>query len=166
MLRYLAGEEILFREDGQRKSRLRPEEMGLPESIRGVIGRRFTRLGERCRDVLTRAAVIGREFDTRVLEQVSDIAGEDLLDVLDEAVAAGVIVEVPRAPGRYSFAHALIRETLTAELGATRRVRFHRKIGGVLESVYERDLEAHLAELAYHFFEASPAGDIDKAIDY
>ena len=156
----------LFREDGQWKSRLRAEEMGLPESVREVIGRRFTRLGERCRDVLTRAAVIGREFDTRVLEQVSDSAGEELLDVLDEAVAARVIVEVPRAPGRYSFSHALIREALTAELGATRRVRLHRKVGSVLESVFESDLETHLAELAYHFFEASPGGDVHKAIDY
>jgi eukaryotic-like serine/threonine-protein kinase len=166
ILRHLIEEGILFREDGQWKSRLRPDEMGLPESVREVIRRRFARLGERCRDVLTRAAVIGREFDTRVLEHVSDIAGDELLDVLDEALAARVIGEAPRSPGRYSFMHALIRETLTAELGATRRVRLHRKVGNVLESVYERDLEPHLAELAYHFFEASPGGDIDKAIDY
>jgi hypothetical protein len=77
-----------------------------------------------------------------------------------------VVSEVPRTAGRYGFAHALIRETLTAELGATRRVRLHRKVGGVLESIHERDLEPYLAELAYHFYEACPGGDVDKAIDY
>ena len=166
ILRHLIEEGILFREDGQWKSRLRPEEMGLPESVREVIGRRFSRLGERCRDVLTRAAVIGREFDVRVLEQVAEIGADALLDVLDEAIAARVVAEVPRTAGRYGFAHALIRETLTAELGATRRVRLHRKVGGVLESIHERDLEPYLAELAYHFYEACPGGDVDKAIDY
>jgi eukaryotic-like serine/threonine-protein kinase len=166
MLRHLIEEGILVRESGGWRSRLEPEEMGLPESVREVIRRRFSRLGDRSRDALVQAAVIGREFDARVLEGVSDFGGDELLDVLDEAVAARVIAEVPRAARRFSFSHALIREALIAELGTTRRVQLHRKVAAVLEAVYKRDLEAHLAELAHHFFEGSPGGDVDKAIDY
>ena len=80
-----------------------------------------------------------------------------------------------RRGGRYSFTHALIRETLYAELSTARRVRFHRQIGGVLESLYGTTAEPHpstragqaLAELAYHFFQAAHGGsDVDKAVSY
>ena len=89
-----------------------------------------------------------------------------MLDALDEAVAARVLAEVPGAVGRYSFSHALIRQTLYDELTTTRRVRLHRRIGEVLETQYGANAEPHLAELAYHFFQAAPGGDVDKAIHY
>ena len=90
-------------------------------------------------------------------------------------MAARIIAEVPPAVGRYSFTHALIRETLYAELSPARRVRFHRQIGGVLESLYGTMPEPHpstsagqaLAELAYHFFQAAHGGsEVDKAVSY
>ena len=71
------------------------------------------------------------------------LTGERLLEVLEEAVAARIIAEVPPVVGRYSFTHALIRETLYAELSTARRVRFHRQIGGVLESLYGTTPEPH-----------------------
>ncbi|HLA18523.1 MAG TPA: adenylate/guanylate cyclase domain-containing protein, partial [Dehalococcoidia bacterium] len=119
-----------------------------------------------CNGVLTIASVIGREFGLDALERVSDVSGDRLLELLEEAVAARVVAEVPRAAGRYSFSHALIRETLYEELGTTRRVRLHRQIGEVLEGLYGANPEPHLAELAYHFFEGAQGGDVDKAIDY
>ena len=47
-----------------------------------------------------------------------------------------------------------------------RRGQLHRRAGEALEGLYERDPEPHLAELAYHFFEAAPGGDVEKALDY
>ncbi len=93
------------------------------------MGRRLDRLSAECNQILTIGAVIGREFGIDVLERVCELRGDRLLDVLEEAVAARVITEVPRVPGRYIFSHALIRETLSEELTATRRVRLHRRIG-------------------------------------
>ena len=51
-----------------------------------------------------------------------------LLEVLDEALSARVIEELPRAVGRYQFTHALIQETLAGELSTTRKVRLHARI--------------------------------------
>jgi len=140
--------------------------VSIPQGVREVVGRRLDHLSPECNRVLTTGAVIGREFGIDALEQLSHLSEDRLLEVLDEAVAARVINEVPRAPGRYSFSHALIRETLYSELTTTRRVRLHRQVGEVLESLYGPHPEAHLAELAYHFFEAAQGGDVDKAIDY
>jgi class 3 adenylate cyclase len=141
----------------------------IPQSVREVVGRRLDHLSEACNRVLTVASVIGREFELRVLERVAGahgdapLTGDRLLEALEEAVAARVITEVPRAADRYSFSHALIRETLYEELSTTRRVRLHRQIG---EAIEEIDPEGRLPQLAYHFCEAAPGGDIDKAVDY
>ena len=140
--------------------------VSIPQGVREVVGRRLDHLSPECNRVLTTGAVIGREFGMDALERLSHLSEDRLLEVLDEAVAARVINEVPRSAGRYSFSHALIRETLYSELTTNRRVRLHRQVGEVLETLYVPSPEAHLAELAYHFFEAAQGGDVDKAIDY
>ena len=145
------------------------EELGIPEGIKEVIGRRLSRLSEECDSVLTVAAVIGRRFDLDILEQVSDLSDERLVDVLEEAIAAGIVLETeePHAVGRYTFSHPLTRETLYEEPSTTRRVRLHRRIGEVLEQLSEANPEPRLAALAYHFCEAASGGlDANKAIDY
>ncbi|MGH7821919.1 MAG: hypothetical protein ACREQ9_19325, partial [Candidatus Binatia bacterium] len=55
---------------------------------------------------------------------------------------------------------------LYAGLGGARRVELHRRVGEGVERLYAARPEPHLAELAYHFFEAAPAGDVAKAIAY
>ena len=62
--------------------------------------------------VLQVASLIGRQFDLVVLERVVDMPEDDLLDALDAAVRAGMLLEAQGVPGRYSFAHALLRKTL------------------------------------------------------
>ena len=57
--------------------------------------------------MLAGAAVIGREFDFDVLEEVGPLHGDELVAALEEAVAAGVLREDPERVGRYAFAHAL-----------------------------------------------------------
>ncbi len=149
----------------------RPEEVKswsvtIPQGVREVVGRRLDHLSDACNRALTTASVIGREFGLDALERVSDVTNDRLLEALEEAAAARVVTEIPRAVGRYSFTHALIRETLYEELGTTRRVRLHRQIGEVLETINSDNLEPHLPELAHHFSESAQGGDVDKAIDY
>ena len=140
--------------------------LGIPQGVREVIGRRIGRLTPECSRVLTLAAVLGREFELDALEHLSELSSDELLDVLDEAIASKVLTSVPGAPGHLRFAHALIRETLYDQLTTVRRGQLHRRAGEALEGLYERDPEPHLAELAYHFFEAAPGGDVEKALDY
>ena len=140
--------------------------VSIPQGVREVVGRRLDHVSAECNRILTIASVIGREFGLDALERVAGIAGDRLLEVIEEAEAVRVLVEVPRTMGRYSFSHALIRETLYEELSTTRRVRLHRQVGEALEALYGAHPEAHLAELAYHFFEAAQGGDVDRAITY
>ncbi len=112
-------------------------EFSIPEGVRDVIGQRLNRLPDDCIRALTIASVIGREFDFRLLNTLSDGISEDLiLEALDQALAARVIEETPGTPGLHRFSHALIQQTLAEELSATRRARPHARIGGALEEMY------------------------------
>jgi DNA-binding SARP family transcriptional activator len=143
-----------------------PEVLRVPAGVREVIGRRLRQLSEACRGILALVSVLGREFEFRALAHVSERTEEELLDALEEALAARVVSEVPGAPDRLRFAHALIRDTLYGELGGPRRLRLHREVGEALEALYADDREPHLAELAYHFSGAGQAGDASKAVGY
>jgi DNA-binding SARP family transcriptional activator len=143
-----------------------PGQLGLPEGIRQVIGRRLRHLSPECYNVLTLASVLGREFDLDALERVSDTGRERLFELLDEALAARVVSEVPGARGRLRFAHALIRDVMYEALTAARRVNLHREVGEVLEALYRPDLEQHLSELAHQFAQAVVGREAQKAVMY
>ena len=139
----------------------------IPEGVREVIGRRLNRLSQRYNETLTIASVIGREFELRQLAPLIEGVSEDrMLEVLEEALAARVVEELPQSVGRYQFTHALIQETLTSELSLTRRVRLHARIAEALETLYGANAEAHSAELAHHFTEAQTVLGPEKLVHY
>ena len=132
-------------------------QLGIPEGVREVVGRRLGRLSEAANTVLSIASVVGQAVDVDVLVAVSALAEDAVIDALDEATAAALLRE--SASGTYEFTHALVRSTLYDELSATRRTRRHRQVGEFLE--------AHggdAASLAYHF-RRSGLSDA-RALDY
>lgn len=102
------------------------EELGLPNSVRDVIGRRVERLGPEPSRVLRLASVIGREFDLGLLARLADVDEDELLDVLEAGVDASLVVE-SAASDRFRFAHALIQHSLYDELRPARRQRAHQR---------------------------------------
>jgi class 3 adenylate cyclase len=140
--------------------------MALPDSVREVIGGRVVRLGEAAGRVLSMAAVIGRDFDLDLLAETTKVDEDELIDLLDEAQRAAVVQELPDAPGRYTFSHALVQHTLYEDLGGTRRTRLHKSVGEAIERLYGENNEDLVGELARHFLLATRPTDSDKAISY
>jgi DNA-binding SARP family transcriptional activator len=137
--------------------------IAIPQSVRDVIARRLSHLSEECNRVLELASVLGREFAQAVLERVSGLTDDELLDTLDEAMTARLVTDVPGGPGRLRFAHVLIRDTLYDGLSTARRIRIHRLAADALESLHHEERGPHLTELAHH---AIAASEFDKALDY
>jgi len=166
VLRHLIETGALRRQEDGRWTSDRPiEELGIPEGVREVVGRRLSRLSETANQALGVAAVIGREFDAALIEAAGGPSGDALLDALDEAARARLIAEAPGALGRFAFAHALVRQTLYQELGTTRRVRLHWRIGEALEQRSASAPEAQLSAIAHHLCEGALAGDARRAVD-
>lgn len=165
MARFLV-EEASLGGAGHDKRRVRGAPNRIPEGIKEAIGTRLNRLSPACNALLANAAVIGRRFDLRVLAQLPGDPGEDArMAAIEEALGAAVI-EPAAEPGSYSFSHALIRETLYAEVPATRRSRLHLRIGAILETLYQQDPAPVLSALAHHYCAALPGGDAAKAVEY
>jgi predicted ATPase len=157
---------VLVAERAQLPVDLGTGELRVPHGIREVIRERLRPLSAPCQRVLIVAAVIGRECDIGILQAACAVPLDQLLDTLNDAVTRGIIAPVPASLARFSFTHALIRETLYAELPVAERLRLHRCIGEVLEQLSAGNPEPRLAELAHHFYQAAPGGDVQKAIDY
>lgn len=150
---FLSEVVALMTQEGamQRGSEVR---LALPESVREVLGRRLDRLSEECNELLTLAAVTGREFTYELLESMTEHEAEPLLLLVEEALDGRVVEEAERA-GEYRFNHALIQETLLGEVSTTRRVSLHGRIAEALEGLSGSRAERIAAELSHYFLESS-----------
>jgi DNA-binding SARP family transcriptional activator/tetratricopeptide (TPR) repeat protein len=137
--------------------------LAIPRNVREVIARRLSHLSEDCNRVLVLASVLGREFALDALARLGGLSVDDLLNLLDKALAARVVSDVPGAPGRLRFSHVLIRDTIHDGVGAARRARLHRRAAEALEDLYGDSLETpeRVLALAQHW---SQAGEPARAI--
>jgi class 3 adenylate cyclase len=166
-LRYLIeNERIVWREGLWISDARSIAELGMPEAIKDLVGRRLDRLSETTTTLLAKAAVVGREFDATNLLDAGGGSEIAMDTALDEAETAHIIEERPDEIGRYRFRHAIFRDVVYAGLSSSRRARLHLEVGELLERVYAGDIQSHLDELAYHFVRASRRGQSEKAIDY
>jgi tetratricopeptide (TPR) repeat protein len=94
---------------------------------------------------------------------VLELDEDRFLAALEEALATGLIGESATSHGSYSFAHALIRETLYEGMSTARRARLHRRVGVALE---QQGGDRNTNALAHHFTRAASAEDAERAIRY
>ncbi|MGH9184676.1 MAG: ATP-binding protein, partial [Acidimicrobiales bacterium] len=133
----------------------------VPHGVRDVVGRRLARLPELAAETMTVAAVCGSPFDPAVVRDVVGRTDDEVLDALDEARQAGLLVD--HLDG-YAFPHGLIQDAVLADLSVTRRVRLHRRIGEAIESL--PGAADHVEALAHHFGQAAVDGQAAKAARY
>ena len=133
MIRHLVDSGAIYEKEGRWASDLPVKELGIPEGLKDVIRQRLARLSEPTSRMLSVASISGRDFNLDVVERVGDLSGDELLEAVDEAVAAQLVDEVPGHVGRYSFSHALIHETLYDDHAGIRRARLHGQMGAAME---------------------------------
>ena len=154
------------------------EAAGVPPGVRAVVGRRLDIVGGASRRVLDVAAACGLTFEERIVTAVNGETIDATIDVLDSAVAAGLIRE--EGAGDYAFVHALVRQSVLDDMSRTRRARLHWRVAEVLErattdrsrfrdpatqAVDGASLEhgqhaaRRLNEIAYHYAAGADVGD-------
>src|SRR5574341_2403460 len=94
VFQHLLEQGKLLDADGRWRHDLQVGELDVPEGVRLVISRRLERVGEDCRTALTDASVVGRDFTFELLQKLSELDADTLLDAIDEAERANLIVAV------------------------------------------------------------------------
>lgn len=127
----------------------------LPAGVRGAVKDRLGRLDAATRHVLEAASVVGRTFTVAI---VARLLGNDPNEALEKAANADVLERV--GPGRYAFAHAMLREALYRDISGGPRAKLH---AAVLEAL-EANGDATINERAHHALRAAPVIGAERAI--
>lgn len=156
---HLAEEGRITQRDGEWTATT--ADLGIPEGVREVLGRRLARLSPTANQLLSVGALFEVSFPLPVVCNVAKVEEDGALDAIDEALAAQVIRPTGKFD-RYAFTHALFRHTLVGELNPSRQVRVHRAIAEAMEKrttgVPMPDEAASLAR-HYHRSSAMPGGE-------
>src|SRR5713101_3725785 len=160
LLKSLIEAGDIFDEQGRWK-RKPLSELHIPRSVQDAMQQRTGHLSEGARQVLNLAAVAGRHFDFALLQELTQQDEAQLLRLTKELMAAQLVVE--ESEERFAFRHELTRQAVYTQLLVRERKTLHRTIAETFERLYASTLEAHLADLAAHFYEA---GAWEKALEY
>ncbi|MFD3585467.1 BTAD domain-containing putative transcriptional regulator [Streptomyces sp. NPDC058683] len=132
----------------------------VPQGVRDVLRRRLALLPAAARAVVQLTAVLGLEAEVALLVDAADAPEEEVLAGLDAALAADLLAEP--GPGRVRFVHALVRDTVYADLSGARRSRLHTRVA----RLRRRHRPGELATPAHHFARSGNAADTPLAVDH
>jgi len=131
------------------------DQIAIPPTVQAVLAARIDRLGEREKQVLHTAAVIGREFPEAVLRRVVDLADHELADSLRKLTTAEFIYEKSLYPEvEYSFKHPLTEEVAYRSQLVERRADTHAAVAQALIDVEPERLDELAALVANHWEQA------------
>lgn len=139
------------------------DEIALPDSVRQLQQRQLKRLTPEARHFLTVAAAVGQTFRFDVAAAAAELHEDHALSAVDEALAAQLILPTTSLD-TYTFAHALVRQTLYELLNPSRQVRLHRRIAEGMEATYGEHAIEHAAEIAEHYERSRSLPGAERAV--
>ena len=154
---------LLGRDDGDRGESSSEWHCALPHTVREMVSNQLRVLTAECVRILASASVLGRDFESQPLAEISSVKATGIETLLEEAVARRIVVRLRQ--GQYRFNHVLVREIVYDSLPVEDRAALHRQIADALESRVELGGDSMIPMIAHHYFMALPAGDVDRAIN-
>jgi class 3 adenylate cyclase len=159
----LIESETLVKDNASWKLSLSISDIDIPPTIHGVIGGRIDRLEIETKRILQEASVIGRVFLHKILKQITDLSYQ-IDRCLSDLVGLDLIKKKSIQPElEYIFKHGLTQETVYKGLLKKERRKIHKRIGIVIEQLFQDRLPEFYETLAYHFTKGQSEL---KAVDY
>ena len=131
-------ESNLLRDAGSHFELVQPMlELAIPVTLQDSLMARLDRLAP-VKEVAQVGAVLGREFDYELLQQVvSNIELPQLDSALENLAEAELLFAVGKPPrSTYTFKHALVQDAAYASMLHSKRRALHAKVAEVLESMF------------------------------
>ena len=161
---HLAEEGRIAQRDGEWTATT--DDLGIPEGVREVLGRRLARLSPTANQLLAVGALFEVSFPLPVVCDVANVEEDDALDAIDEALAAQVVRPTAEFD-HYAFTHALFRHTLVSELNPSRQVRAHRAIAEAIEKrMAGVPSPTEAATLARHYHRSSAMPGSERGVPH
>lgn len=150
-----AGNPFFLGEILRDSQRTDSSEPVLPASLQIAIGDRVLRLTENARSLLAVAATTGLAFATEIVGAASGFSEDQVLPCIDELLDARFVRVstggIGTATGDFVFSHQLVQAYVYDTVPTETRKVLHRRIGVVMERMYQGRLENVARELARHF---------------
>ena len=163
LLQGLFDEGVLVR-NGTIKVARSLSQVRIPPSAQAVLAARIDRLPADEKALLQMLAVVGREFPLDLVRRMVGSSEAELDRMLSDLQNSEFIYEQPAARGiTYTFKHALTQEVAYNSLLIEQRKALHERAGQTLETMFARQLDDHLDELARHY---SRSDNVVKAVEY
>jgi class 3 adenylate cyclase/predicted negative regulator of RcsB-dependent stress response len=126
----------------------------IPLTLQGSLAARLDRLGP-IKELAQIAAVLGREFNYRLLREVTGLDDGPLAGGLAQLIRSGIIQGEGRPPeSLYRFKHALMQDAAYGTLLRQQRQLLHARIAETLERQFPSIGQSQPALLARHCAEA------------
>ncbi len=165
VFRSLINADILIYKDGVWHLSFDISSITIPDTVQLLIGSRLDRLEAEARSLLQQASVIGRIFSVEILERLTSLDSLMLslqLAILEEN---GFIICDLKGNNilQFQFRHPLLHEYVYNSLLKKIRRELHRKVGMIIEDLYQDHLEEYFDILAYQY---SNSDDAQKAVEW
>jgi diguanylate cyclase (GGDEF)-like protein len=164
IIRYLIDEgRITFRDGVWCCDEL--ENISLPRSVIDVVEALLGRLEGDVIEVFSKAAVIGEEFSFELLQRVTKLDEDELLDHIDAGLKSQIIKEREGSNNDeiYTFYHAMVQKVLYGRLNRRLRRSLHAQVGEAIEKLNRSNPARAAGELAFHFH---ASGDYQRSLKY
>jgi predicted ATPase len=134
----------------------------LPTGLQDAIRRSMAGISGDCKEFLSIASVIGREFETEIVAEVAGLDDQQVRMALEEAQRARVVEDIGGLRGvRFRFVHVLFRLTLYEELFVPRRLEIHQRAAHARQRREVKARAERAAELSQQFAKTSSAAGLD-----
>jgi class 3 adenylate cyclase/tetratricopeptide (TPR) repeat protein len=171
LLRSLLDENLIVLDNGRVRISPGIDFLEIPETIEAVVAARLDRLEPSIKQTLQKAAVIGRNFERRVLERVDSAGSSEGAQELEAALAELERREfihaadhaAARREQQYFFKHAITHSVTYESLLLARRRELHRSVAETTEILHSERLDEMCVTLAYHY---ERGGVPAKAVHY
>ncbi|MBN1955943.1 MAG: tetratricopeptide repeat protein [Anaerolineae bacterium] len=163
MVKMLLDEEVIERRaEAWRVNLERLEAARVPATLTGILQARLDSLPGAERELLQRAAVVGRRFWDAAVAELAGMEREEVKAALDAACGRELIFRRERSAfagtEEYLFKHALLRDVAYETVLLKARRRYHGQVAHWLEAHAGERVDEYAGLIAEHLEQAGQAG--------
>ena len=138
-------------------AKLKGEIKNIPIKLEELILAKVDKLDDESKYILELASVIGHEFSTKLLENLTEYA-INIKSVLKNIENKGLIENITKDLSKilegdeeYAFKHIIIRDVIYNTILKSLRKDYHRKVANAIENIYKDNIENYYELLIHHF---------------